>query len=66
VTLSGVPSDGEYKMTVVDRDGVAHPSGACQVERGNAVEGYRLYQSVSEVAAIQLLGPDGTRLTARA
>jgi hypothetical protein len=66
VSLVSAPADGEYRMTVVDRDGVAHPSGACQVDQGAAVEGYYVYESVSDIAEVQLNGPDGIRLTAHA
>ncbi|NUT18824.1 MAG: hypothetical protein HOV77_06540 [Hamadaea sp.] len=64
VSLAGAPTDGEYRMTVIDRDGVAHPSGACQVRHGDAVEGYPLYRAVTEIARIQLDGPGGVHLEA--
>jgi hypothetical protein len=56
VDVQGVP-DGDYNMVIIDRDGIAHPSGTCTMERGWGTYGYRLWQPVSEVAAIQLNGP---------
>jgi hypothetical protein len=56
VDVQGVP-DGDYNMVIVDRDGIAHPSGVCTMSRGWGTYGYRLWQPVSEVAAIQLNGP---------
>ncbi|GAB3410662.1 anti-sigma factor family protein [Flindersiella endophytica] len=64
VTITGAPVDGHYEMLVVGRDGVVHPGGGCEVSAGNATAGYRLYRPVSDVAAIQLNGPGGVRLTA--
>jgi hypothetical protein len=64
VTITGAPVDGRYDMLVVGKDGVVHPGGSCEVSDGNATAGYRLYRPVSDVAAIQLNGPGGVRLTA--
>lgn len=61
VDVQGVP-DGDYHMVVIDKDGIAHPSGTCTMKRGWGTYGYRLWQPVSEVAVIQLNGP--IRLTA--
>lgn len=65
VTITGAPADGRYEMLVVGRDGVVHPGGSCEVRDGDATAGYRLYRPVSDVAAIQLNGPGGVRLSAR-
>lgn len=64
VTITGAPVDGRYEMLLVGKDGVVHPGGSCEVSAGSATAGYRLYRPVSDVAAIQLNGPDGVRLTA--
>jgi hypothetical protein len=66
VTVAGAPADGPYQMVVVDRDGVSHPGGTCLIAGGAGTAGYHLYQPVAEVAVIQLNGPGGVRLTARA
>ncbi|NUT35340.1 MAG: hypothetical protein HOV79_19985 [Hamadaea sp.] len=64
ITLSGLELDGAYEMVIVDRDGAAHPSGVCQVQRGRGTYGYPLYRPVADVAAIELRGPGGVTLTA--
>lgn len=56
VDVRDVP-DGDYNMVIVDRDGIAHPSGTCTMKHGWGTYGYRLWQPVSEVAVIQLNGP---------
>jgi hypothetical protein len=62
IDVQNVP-DGDYGMIIIDRDGIAHPSGTCTMRRGWGTYGYRLWEPVSEVAAIQLNGP--IRLVAR-
>lgn len=67
VSLDGAPVDGAYTMVVYDRDGATYAGGdACDVVMGVGMDGYRLFRPVSAIASVELLGPGGVRLTARA
>ena len=64
VTITGAPTDGPYEMTIVGRDGTIRPAGVCHVSGGASTAGYQLYQPVSTVDSVHLIGPSGETLVA--
>lgn len=66
VSLFGAPVDGAYDMVVHDRDGASYTGDTCEVENGVGMDGYRLFQPVGAIASVELIGPRGVRLSARA
>ena len=65
ISLDGAPVDGAYRMVVYDRDGATYYGDSCDVEQGVGMDGYRLFRSAGALASVELIGPDGIRLTAR-
>jgi hypothetical protein len=66
VSLAGAPVDGAYAMVIFDRDGASYTGDTCEVEGGVGMDGYRLFHPVGAIAAVELIGPNGVRLSARA
>lgn len=65
VSVTVTPTDGPYRVSIVGRDGAATPIGTCEVDGGSCTGGYEIDIPVKSISAVELNGPDGTRLIAR-
>jgi hypothetical protein len=65
LSMSGVPADGPYDVTLVKDDGTRYGAGTCQVANGAGTTAYRLHIPVASIAAIEMIGPSGVRLAAQ-
>lgn len=66
VSLAGAPTDGSYDMILHDHSGAAYAGHTCDVDDGVAADVYWLYQPIGTIASVELVGPGGVHLVARA
>jgi len=64
LSMSGVPADGPYDVTLVMDDGTRYAAGVCQVANGAGTTAYRLHIPVASITAIEMIGPSGATLAA--
>ena len=65
VSMTAAPADGPYQVSIVGRGGGTYPIGTCPISNGAGTIAYRLRTQVASIAAIEMRGPNGVRLTAR-